>query len=124
MKKHATSIMLALVICALSGGPALAKVKSRSVSFGQDFWVGGTLVKAGTYRLNFDDATGEVTLVDKKKATVAKINAWAEKRDAGARGLEIKMVPKGEHQMLHSVAFPGEKQTVVCGESGGKTTGG
>ena len=124
MMKHATSILLALVICALSGGPALAKVKSRSVSFGQDFWVGGTLVKAGTYRLNYDDATGEVTLVDKKKATVARINARTEQRGDGARGLEIRMVPKGEHQMLHSVTFPGDKQTIVCGESGDKTTGG
>jgi hypothetical protein len=99
-----------------------AKVQSRLVSFGQDFDVNGTTVKAGTYRVAFDDSTGTLTILDKKtKAVIAKTSGKTEKRSGETGGFDIKIIDQGGHQMLTSVAFPGDSNVIqVTGGSDSK----
>ncbi|HEU4595172.1 MAG TPA: hypothetical protein VFS10_08365 [Pyrinomonadaceae bacterium] len=111
MKKATSRIATALLLCALSVAAVSAKVKSRAVTFGQDFAVGGTLVKAGTYNLSFDDQTNTLTVSDRKtKEVIAKAEARTEARRAGSvLGMDIQIVGSGASATLASIAFPGEK---------------
>lgn len=111
MKKITTSIATALLLGLVCVTPAFAKVKSRTISVGQDFTVGGTVVKAGTYRFSFDDQTNELTVTDRKtKQVIARAEARAESRGEGPLTMRIQLVEGGNSKTLVSVAFDGEKK--------------
>jgi hypothetical protein len=111
MKKIKTRIALALLLGLVCAAPSYAKVKSRFITVGQDFAVGGTAVKAGTYRFGFDDQTNELTITDKKtKQVIAKVEAHAEARSDGSLSINVQLNNNGGAQSLASVAFDGEKQ--------------
>lgn len=118
MKKFAVHMILALVVCALAGSAALAKVKSKTITVGVDFVVGNTLVKKGTYKWRFDTETNELTLIAKDKTVAAKTIAHLEKRQSVASGTDVVLAQKGGSQMLVSIAFPGDSQNIVV-QSGG-----
>lgn len=115
MKKLAVRMVIALVVCALSGSMVLAKdkIKNSTVTFGVDFVVGGTLVKKGTYKLSFNEKTNELTIFAQDKTVVAKTVARAESRKRVSSGMEIVLARKGENQALVSLAFPGGMQDIV-----------
>ncbi|MCA1633708.1 MAG: hypothetical protein LC802_08320 [Acidobacteria bacterium] len=123
MKKATSRIAIALLLCVVSLSVANAKVKSRAVTFGQDFSVGGTLVKAGTYDLSFDDQTNMLTVSNRKtKDVVAKAEARAEARRAGSvYGTDIQIVGSGSAATLAGVAFAGEKMAfMITGSTAAK----
>lgn len=115
MKKLTVRMVIALVVCALAGSVALAKVKSSTVTFGVDFVVGDSLVKRGTYKLSFDEKTNELTVLAKDKTIVAKAVARLENRKRATSGMEVILAQKGEKQALISLAFPGDSQSIVLG---------
>ena len=80
MRKHSIRAALALALCLAAAGAASAKAKTNKLTFGSDFWVGSTLVKAGTYKVTYDDKTGEVSIND-KTSTVARATVKAEARE-------------------------------------------
>jgi len=79
MKTKVQRIVLALAACALLNVFALAGVKTKSVTFDKDVKVGGTLVKKGTYKVNFDEETKELSILSGKDV-VAKSTAQSEER--------------------------------------------
>jgi hypothetical protein len=106
-------IALAFALFVVLGTVASAKVSSRFVSFGQDFIVNGTTVKAGIYKLTFDDKTNEFTVIDRKtKAVIAKTTGRSEKRQTPKGGMDIKMIDDGTNHVLTSVAFSGDSNTI------------
>ena len=107
--------MVALVVCALSVSMAFAgsKVRSTLVTFGMDFTVGETLVKKGTYKLSFDEAKSELTVLAKDKSVVARTVAHLENRKTSSFGMEIVLTQTNEPQALVSLAFPGANKSVV-----------
>ncbi len=113
MKKFAVHLILALMVCALTGGAAQAKVKSKTISVGLDFVVGDTLVKKGTYKFSFDDKTNELSVIAKDKTVVAKVAARLEKRQHESAGLDIVLAQKGDQQALVSIAFRKESESIV-----------
>ena len=116
MRKHSVCAAVALAVCLALAGAASAKPKSRTLSFGSDFWVGSTLVKAGTYKLTYDDKTGEVSISD-KTTTLARATVKAERREKSKAGWDVVLAQKGDGLSLVSVAFPGDKQNLVVGDS-------
>jgi hypothetical protein len=118
MKKFAVRMIVALVVCALVGNAALAKVKSKTITVGVDFMVGNTLVKKGTYKWRFDTETNELTIVAKDKTVVARTIARLENRQSEAPGADVVLAQKGGNQILISIAFPGDSQNIVV-QTGG-----
>jgi len=115
MKKIATHIALALILCALSVSAASAKSKGQNVTLKEDLVVGGTTVKSGTYRVTFDDQTNELTFSDAKtKQVVAKVAAQASDRRGGNR-LQMNTSSKGDAQVLVAIAFEGGRQLFTVG---------
>lgn len=119
MKKNLTRIALALVLCAVSGVVVLAKEKSRLVSFGSDFVVGSTQVKAGTYRVTFNTETNELSILEKKsRAVIAKVTARLEKREGSSNILDMRWATRDNSQVLIGITFPGDSQNIVVHDSG------
>ena len=123
MKKFGISLLVGLVVCALAGTAALAKVKSKTITVGMDFIVGNTLVKKGTYKWNFDTETNELTIVAKDNSVAAKTNARLEKREKSASGTDIVFAQRGGNQALVSLAFHGDMQNIVVASSGAEMAG-
>ena len=118
MKKLTIRIALALALCAASGSVAAsAKVKTRSLTFGTDFWVGNTLVKKGTYKIAFDDQTNEISILD-KTTVVAKVPAQVKKREGSTRAWDVALVSVGDRMTLVRLAFPEASQSLVLNEAG------
>lgn len=113
MKKFAVGMILALVVCALAGSTAQAKVKSKTVSVAVDFMVGETLVKKGTYKFSFDTESNELTVMSKDKAVVAKTAARLEKRAVAAAAMDLVLAQRGTNQTLVSIAFAGDSENIV-----------
>src|ERR1044072_1500986 len=124
MRKHSVSAALALALCLAAAGAALAKPKTRTLTFGTDFWVGSTLVKAGTYKVSYDDKTGEVSSRDKKE-TLPRPTVNAQPREKSKAGWDVVLAPRGGGLALVSLAFPGDKQNLIVGDAtaGSTTTG-
>jgi hypothetical protein len=121
MRKQIVRIALALALGAISTGIAAAKLKSRMLTFGSDFWVGETLVKKGTYKVAYDDKSGEVSISD-KETTLAKTTVRTEKRDHSKAGWDVTLAPKGDQMTLVSLSFPGDRQTLVLGDTSGSNS--
>lgn len=118
MKKITTRIATALLLGLVCVSPAFAKVKSRIITVGQDFAVGATTVKAGTYRFSFDDEKHELTVLDRKtKEVVARSEARSEGRTDGLMTMQLQLVDGSGSKTLASVSFDGEKQSYVLAGS-------
>ena len=118
MKNITTRIASAALLCLLLVAPAFAKVKGRTITVGQDFSVGGTVVKAGTYRFNFDDQKNELTVLNRKtKEVIARSEVRAEARTDGQLTMHLKLIDGGSSKTLASISFDGEKQSYILAGS-------
>ena len=119
MKKMKTRFATALLLGVLFAAPAFAKAKSRVLTVGQDFVVGATTVKAGTYLFSVDSDSNELTVLNKKtKEVVARVQTQSQTRDKGPFKFEFQLVDNNGTQTLASIAFDREKNTyTIAGTS-------
>jgi carboxypeptidase C (cathepsin A) len=78
MKSIVNRMIGFVLIAALTGVVALAKSTEREVTFTKNLTVNGTLVKKGTYKVEFNEETNELT-IKKGKKVVATAQARLEK---------------------------------------------
>lgn len=116
MRRIKTYIALAaLLICVASAAPASAKVRSRSLTVGQDFRIAGTTVKAGTYRFSFDDEKNELTVIDRKtKEVLARAEAHAEAWKKGSSSLPLQLVGDSAPLSFVGITFDGKQLVRVA----------
>ena len=119
MRQLGKHLSLALLILAISGFAAFGKDKTKSatVTFSNDITVGGTAVKAGEYKVKFDETTNELTLMKGSKV-VAKTTGTLQDRADKARATTYAT----RDNQLVSIAFEGDRQDVVLG-AGTSTSG-
>ena len=119
MKKMTTRIATALLLGILCVTPAFAKAKSRVLTVGQDFVVGATTVKAGTYVFSVDSESKELTVLDRKtKEVIARAQTTAQPRSKGPFRLDFQLIDNNGTKTLASIAFDGEKNAyAVAGTS-------
>ena len=113
MKSFLKYVMVVASICALASLTIMAneteKMKKR-VTFPSDITVKGTPVKAGTYKVEFDSQSGELSILKGSKV-LAKTNARWEKREGKAKQNSITTATGGNE--LKSIAFDGEDENLV-----------
>jgi len=115
--------MVAIVMVgALTGVVAFAKVHKQKVTFENDIKVNGTLVKKGTYDVKFDDATGQL-LIAKNGKTVAEATGKLETREKKANDFQLRSTVNGDETQLIGVTFGGSDKDVVITSGGASTTG-
>ena len=119
MTKLTTRIATALLLGVLCAAPAFAKAKSRLLTVGQDFVVGATTVKAGTYVFSVDSESNELTVLHKKtKEVIARAQTTAQPRGKGPFRLDFQLVDNNGTKTLASIAFDGEKNSyTIAGTS-------
>ena len=122
MKSMVSKIVAVLMVGALTGVVAFAKVHKHKVTFENDMKVNGTVVKKGTYDVKFDDETGQLTIAKNGK-TVAQAMAKVEAREKKANDFQLRSTTSGDETHLIGVTFGGSDKDVVITNSGSTTTG-
>jgi len=122
MKSIVSKMMAVLMVGALTGVVALAKVHKEKVTFDSDIKVNGTLVKKGTYDVKFDDESGQL-LITKNGKTVAQATAKLEQREKKANDFQLRSTVNGDETNLTGITFGGSDKNVVITSGGSSTTG-
>jgi len=122
MKSMVSKIVAVLMVGALTGVVAFAKVHKQKVTFENDIKVNGTLVKKGTYDVKFDDETGQLAIVKNGK-TVAQAMAKLEQREKKANDFQLRSVSNGDELQLTGFTFGGSDKDVVISNTGSTSSG-
>ena len=122
MKSMVSKIVAVLMVGALTGVVAFAKVHKQKVTFDNDIKVNGTLVKKGTYDVKFDDETGQLAIVKNGK-TVAQAMAKLEQREKKANDFQLRSTVNGDETNLTGITFGGSDKNIVITSGGSSTTG-
>ena len=115
MKHLYKRTVILLVVCAMTSLTALATTTTRKVTFSRVVTVNGTPVKAGTYKVKFDDATGEFTILDGKKV-VAKATARLEELQAPTQS-SYSMNTEGGSAVLVSIVMDSRSRAVLVNDA-------
>ena len=116
MKHLFNRAVILLVVGAMTSITALAMTTNRKVTFSRDVTVNGAPVKAGTYRVTFDDQTGVLQFLDGKKV-VAQASARIDQVMKGAGGVYTSRTEGGSIVLL-SVYMGGDKQATITNDAG------
>lgn len=122
MKSIVSRMVAIVMVGALTGVVAFAKVHKQKVTFENDIKVNGTLVKKGTYDLKFDDESGQLSIVKNGK-TVAQAMAKLETREKKASDFQLRSTTSGDEQQMIGVTFGGSDKDVIITTGGASTTG-
>lgn len=122
MKSIVSRMVAVLMVGALTGVVAFAKVHKEKVTFDSDIKVNGTVVKKGTYDVKFDDESGELAITKNGKV-VAQAMAKLEQRETKANDFQLRSTTNGDETNLIGVTFGGSDKNVVITGSGSSTTG-
>ena len=122
MKSMVNRMVAILMVGALTGVVAFAKVHKQRVTFENDIKVNGTLVKKGNYEVKFDDETGQLTIAKNGK-TVVQAMAKLEAREKKANDFQLRSTVNGDETQLTGVTFGGSDKDIVITNSGASTTG-
>jgi len=123
MKTMVNRMVAVLLVGALTGVVAFAKVHKHKVTFDNDMKVNGTLVKKGNYEVKFDDESGQLT-ISKNGKVVAQATAKVEPREKKANDFQLRSAGSGDELQLTGVTFGGTDKDVVITNSGGTTSTG
>ena len=122
MKSIVSKVGAVLMVGALTGVVAFAKVHKQKVTFESDMKVNGTLVKKGNYELKFDDESNQVT-ISKNGKTVAQAMARVEPREKKANDFQLRSTASGDELNLTGITFGGSDKNIVISNTGATTTG-
>jgi len=122
MKSMVSKLVAVLMVGALTGIVAFAKVHKQKVTFENDIKVNGTLVKKGTYDVKFNDETGQLEIVKNGK-TVAQAMAKLEQREKKANDFQLRSVSNGDELQLTGFTFGGSDKDVVISNTGSTSSG-
>ena len=122
MKSIVNKVLAVLMVGALTGVVALAKVQKEKVTFDNDIKVNGTLVKKGTYEVKFDDQTGQLSIVKNGKV-IAEAMTRLEARSKKASDFQLRSVLNGNELQLAGVTFGGSDKDVMIANNGASTSG-
>ncbi|HZN01740.1 MAG TPA: hypothetical protein VFB70_20200 [Pyrinomonadaceae bacterium] len=122
MKSIVNRMLVVMLVGALTGVVALAKVQKAKVTFENDIKVNGTLVKKGTYDVKFDDATGQLSVIKQGKV-IAEAMTRTEQRSKKAVDFQVRSTTSGNELQLVGITFGGSDKDIMIANSGASTSG-
>ena len=122
MKSIVNRMLVVMLVGALTGVVALAKVHKEKVTFENDIKVNGTLVKKGTYDVKFDDESGQLSL-SKHGKVVAEAMARTEQRTKKASDFQVRSTRTGNETQLVGITFGGSDKDIMIANNGASTSG-
>lgn len=124
MKRFITGFVCAMAIALIAslGVAAKDKTKKKTVEFTQDVMVNGTLLKAGTYDVKFNEETGELSVIKNGKVK-ATTTAHLEQRSSEAKDTAVLIVNSGGAVAeFKGITFGGSNQNVIVGGRAGSSS--
>jgi len=125
MKRFITGIVCALAIALVASLGVVAakdKTKKKTVEFTQDVSVNGTVLKAGTYDVKFNEETSELSVIKDGKVK-ATTTAHLEARSNEAKDTAVIIANTGGAVAeFRGITFGGSNQNVIVGTSGGSSS--
>jgi hypothetical protein len=123
MKRFVNRLVVLVMVGAMTSVLALSKTTKKEVTFGQAVMINDTQVKPGTYSVEFDDETGELTIIKDKKV-VARTQARLEKLDGNSEATYVTRTEAdspAETAVLLSVTLKDRNQATIVndGDSNG-----
>src|SRR5262249_46015477 len=112
MNRMVSRIMIGLAVILASCAIALADRKADTVTFASNVTLGGATVKAGTYKVQFDDKTNQLSIISGNKA-IANAAAHAEQGDKKARATQVETSSKDRNDEVTAVTFGGDNRRIV-----------
>ena len=122
MKSIVNRMLVVMLVGALTGVVALAKVQKAKVTFENDIKVNGTLVKKGIYDVKFDDATGQLSVIKQGKV-IAEAMTRTEQRSKKAVDFQVRSTTSGSELQLVGITFGGSDKDIMIANSGASTSG-
>ena len=122
MKSIVNRVLVVMLVGALTGVVALAKVHKEKVTFENDIKVNGTLLKKGTYDVKFDDATGQLSFTKQGKV-IAEAMTRTEQRAKKAVDFQVRSTTSGNEMQLVGVTFGGSDKDIVIANGSASTSG-
>ena len=121
MTKFVTRLSMFILIIGIATSAAFAKTIKKEVTFANAVDVNGTVVKAGTYDVVFDDQTNELTIVKGRKV-IARAPAQLEEGDRDHSGYTTRDAEgdSGRPTLL-SVTLKGGKQATLANNTNGNS---
>jgi len=123
MNRMVSRIMIGLAVILASCAIALADRKADTVTFASNVTLGGATVKAGTYKVQFDDKTNQLSIISGNKA-IANAAAHAEQGDRKARATQVETSSKDSNDEVTAVTFGGENRRIVVDGTSADTKSG
>jgi len=119
-----SKIMVVLGVVVIMSAIALADRKSDKVTFSSDVTLGGATIKAGTYKVQFDYKTNELSILkgDSNK-TVVSATGHVEQGERKARTTEVETSSKDNNNVVTSITFGGDNRRIVIDGSSEAKTG-
>jgi hypothetical protein len=113
---------LAIALIASLGVAAKDKTKKKTVELTQDVTVNGTVLKAGTYDVKFNEETGELSIIKDGKVK-ATATAHLEARSNEAKDTAVILANTGGAVAeFKGITFGGSNQNVMVSGSGGSSS--
>ena len=118
MKRFSTLLCGAALLLALTGGAFAANV-TKTITFENPVHVSGTTLKAGDYKVSYDDAspTTKVTFKQGKK-DVATAEAQVKPLGSKTLNTEVVYTGQGSSHNIQEIHFGGSTQSLVLSDSG------
>ena len=123
MRRVTAQFVALLAVVTLVAAAALAEKKRAEIVLDKDVVVNGTLVKAGTYKAQFDFKTDTLSVMKETGKVVATAHGTVEERQAKAPQTQVVTDLDGSNQVMTSITFSGDHRTIVLA-SGAKSAGG
>jgi hypothetical protein len=121
MTKTLSRIVIGLTVLAMTAAIALADRKSDTVTFEKDTMVNGTLVKSGTYKVQFDYKTNELAVIKYTKP-IATAPGRVEQADRKASRTMLLTTDQNNTTVMTGITFGGDNRRIVV-EAGAAQTG-
>ena len=115
MKHLFKRAVIFLCVCAMTGVAALATTLTKEVAFSRALTVNGAPVKAGTYKVMFDDQTGQLTILDGKKVVAQAPARLDSLKGVSGGGYTTRTV--GGSTILLSVYMGGDNQATIINDA-------
>jgi len=123
MIKTVRRIAIGFALLAMTAAITLADRKSDTVTFEKDTIVNGTLVKSGTYKVQFDYKTNELSVIKYTKPIVTA-QGRVEQADRKASRTVLMTTDKDSATVMTAITFGGDNRRIIVEAGSAQTSSG
>jgi len=123
MTKTIGRVVIGLTVLALTAAIAFADRKSDTVTFEKDTMVNGTMVKSGTYKVQFDYKTNELSVIKYTKP-IATAPGRVEQAERKASRTTLMTTDRDNTTIMTAITFSGDNRKIIIRPGTAQTSSG